>query len=1617
MEQRFTRDVLSKLKQKKRRKIWRRILSVLMCIVVFWTTYAMILPAITKETPTFCGIKEHIHEDQCFQLTDVLLCSLSADPEHTHTEGCYARKLICIQSEHKHSLACYSDPNADVETAENWKATLPAQLVGVWAEDVLAVAKSQLGYAESTKNYIISETGEQKGYTRYGAWYGTPYDDWDAMFVAFCLYYAGVEGIPLVANSSGWVKALTDKGLYRAPSEYIPKPGDLIFFDWENDGQADHVGLVESLVDTNVYTIEGDIGNRVNKKAYELHDDCIAGYGALIKPKPPQTDDPTYIGPEDTDAWAVLEDPRDSGRETPQTQRPGEFETSAASPSNSAAANPYSLRVSDSAFQNAPRATSPLDLTPYINSVKMYDRDGNPIDSGSVVTEGDLIEFKIEYTVTGQQLGVMNGEEVSVISDTLTYKLPEVFQMIQSGSGNIINSFGQVVGSYVIDNASGIITLNFNEDYVEQNAKGIQIHGYISFFSLVTKITDSDSEDQEFEFTDEITLGIIIEEEKEVKGDLTIEKNKVSVNGEEITYEVIVKSTEGTYGPITITDKMSKGLTFKEGIEVRTGRGTQVNNVSFNPSADRSSFTMNLPELAPGESYVISYKCTADIDLLDSDMTVRNTASVTGKDNQGNDLEDETTVDHTFDVLKKTGVLNDDGTITWSITINQAKADISGWTLEDIISTNNGSSSYTGTVTITNSNGSQRNVRLPYTFPQGSTDVYVVSYTTTHNYGDGDTIYNKAILKDNNTDITVVTGVGIGSPFTKTGEAGELLKDANGTNLLPITWTVTIDTTKGPIPAGEVIYDKMNGSHHTADMYMTYDQLMATIETIERALVAAGSSVQYVAAEAFVAGYSTGSSYNRDKLENDPACKTLLYERFSIMLGKEIPQGKQITFSYEAYGIFPNNLVEETEFKNRIGLENMYEIEASVRFTSGIVKATKYAMKPYNPNANIGSQDWALNWSPDSPARYSYSDLHDAYLAWAIELSVSPGYTNSSDILIYEDLPEGVTVRGLDLPFFNHVPTSRLMLRDMVPGNTYDWTFMVYSSEEYLYGATNGNNGTEVTITVKFTEEGDLEIRIPGEVFTALGQFVQLYNERYGMTYPDAYGYLYIYTQIDEDYKWTPTAEGSYVYVDSFKNSFTMKSEDGDVLDIGSQTQIITKDESSGIIRKEAATDNNNIITYSVVLNAYKKDLIENSGILAIHDELSYPSTDTQPLRLRLVPGSVKLYEIKVHSDGSYTKLNELTFNYSYNEVATVNSGTTTWVHTIDLTVPDGKSLLLEYSYKASGDKNVTHDVLNVCSIRGIGEGSLDGEHKVEIEVKEATAQADTKGVMIYKVDANSDGIFLENARFNIYIWNKEQNAYIIVHHPDNGGTDFTTDANGMIVLDNTTMDESQFAYNTAYYIVEVESPEGYYLGPEPYYFYIVNDNTVAYPSCIPDDFVGHALTSGDIIYRDNVSELTEITVEKYWRDYNGNAITVFADQIPNVTLELWQTLKGDPSSEKLYGTYTMTPDANGNWSLTITDLPKATKNNDGTKGTDYLYYIKEVGVGGYALESSENNNGINSGTIKLVNRKQEGYTLPETGGIGTQLYTTAGLLLILTSTAFLLYNHKKRGGRNYNSA
>jgi hypothetical protein len=68
------------------------------------------------------------------------------------------------------------------------------------------------------------------------------------MFTSFCIRYAGMEDYPIHAHCPTWINVLTEQDLFRVPSEYIPKTGDLIFFDWERDGSADHVGFVAEVV-------------------------------------------------------------------------------------------------------------------------------------------------------------------------------------------------------------------------------------------------------------------------------------------------------------------------------------------------------------------------------------------------------------------------------------------------------------------------------------------------------------------------------------------------------------------------------------------------------------------------------------------------------------------------------------------------------------------------------------------------------------------------------------------------------------------------------------------------------------------------------------------------------------------------------------------------------------------------------------------------------------------------------------------------------------------------------------------------------------------------------------------------------------------------------------------------------------------------------------------------------------------------------------------------------------------------------------------------------------------------------------------------------------------------
>ena len=61
--------------------------------------------------------------------------------------------------------------------------------------------------------------------------------------------------------------------------DYTPVPGDIIFFDWENDGIADHVGIVELVENDMIYTIEGNVGESCVENRYYLYSTPVYGFG------------------------------------------------------------------------------------------------------------------------------------------------------------------------------------------------------------------------------------------------------------------------------------------------------------------------------------------------------------------------------------------------------------------------------------------------------------------------------------------------------------------------------------------------------------------------------------------------------------------------------------------------------------------------------------------------------------------------------------------------------------------------------------------------------------------------------------------------------------------------------------------------------------------------------------------------------------------------------------------------------------------------------------------------------------------------------------------------------------------------------------------------------------------------------------------------------------------------------------------------------------------------------------------------------------------------------------------------------------------------------------------
>lgn len=787
-------------KSRKHWKRWQKLVGALACIVVFCTTYALILPAITMERTAYCGYEEHTHGEECYtkelicgypenpaaqptvahQHTDtcyteekelicgkeeseghthtdeckhteqVLICNVPESEGHTHsdscyneagelicgkeeseghihtdscyetrityvcgkeeseghthtaacyetkkvltcgqeetsgqtssnthvhTDACYKKVLTCEKEEHTHTLLCYSNPNADVETAEIWERTIPTELSGIWADDVLAVAKSQLGYRESTDNYIVEEDGTtMKGYTRYGAWYGDSYGDWCAMFVSFCLNYAEVprNEMPLDCNCQNWIQTLSDRGMYfDASSDYQPEPGDLIFFSIKKNGTSDHVGLVAEVNEHTIKTIEGNSGNQVEYNTYDINDARILGYGEL--PENPEAESEAAI----ENAVMLLDDDTDS----------------------------------DGSGESTTNAGNTLPVTELSGSGTKYD----PITD--LFTTNVRIDFQFN-TETG----------IPIAGVAYTYTYPEGIvvpdDIVKKGAQNLYDG-NKLAGTYqFIENEDGTYSVQviFNNEYIA--GSGDTVTGYVQFEGSFGKEDINEKGDIVVGADDAIVLvpGGEIKYPKDETESYNIDVSKSGSwvqDGDKLVYTVYIRTTKGTPNPIEFTDSITvpEGLTLGEptiGVkkyvrhiygEYNQSDSTEGTDISVTNNGEGNNISISLPGLSvlsdqkhndyetahtDCEFYIVTY--TYDIiDQTVARVSPKNEVTVSSEDKtKGQTITDtaETTVDINKDfsyTLSKSGVVSSDkpGYIKWTVTVNNNEVDIAGSKLTD----------------------------------------------------------------------------------------------------------------------------------------------------------------------------------------------------------------------------------------------------------------------------------------------------------------------------------------------------------------------------------------------------------------------------------------------------------------------------------------------------------------------------------------------------------------------------------------------------------------------------------------------------------------------------------------------------------------------------------------------------------------------------------------------------------------------------------------------------------------------------------------------------------------------------------------------------------------------
>lgn len=1582
-----------------------------------------------------CGEFEHIHDDSCYTTEYELVCGLDegelveepnpayqempasrpvvdlptepaeTTPDepvlHHHTDACYTEELVCTIPEHHHTVECLADTQADVETAEEWQAAANVALNGNWAEDLLTVAKSQLDYQQSDKNFKLDVEDQQvlRGYSRYGAWYGNPYGAWDVMFLSYCLHFAGVPQtvVPQRAGVMALHSDLRGSQWLTDADGSTARPGDIVIYNTltteqvavdessygialldldEDPDTAAQLTVSEPQVDTRTVTTEtvgvvsavdpdagtltvisGNVDGKVAEVPAAMSDvtsviSVTGAYAAETTAAAPE--DPAGSQEELDGSYALLEDEEGFGA---TVEWVGD-------------ADPYGIALL--------AAGDPYDLNTWITDVN-YEKttDGKTwtsIGAGSVtVDSGTRVRVNLKYTVNA---GVLTPDH-----NTLTYQLPKGLPMPDVTTGNIVDESdkdeagnAKVVGSFTVD-TDGTVTLTFtDEKFIGTDDKGgLTFTG--TFKAAVTASADNFEDKKEFKFKDDCILTI-----KKKTADIKISKGSGSpliTNRKDGTfvnnYEVTVGTTNGTKDPVILTDTLNTNRngenrsdylkggkylvdSFKLYKVDASGTKTEIDVPAHELKTDGNGnpqvVLAPLPALEAGEKYIWNYDVQrnyADFDKMPNGVAIINN---TAKAEAGRNVKDAVDAWYTCKTsrIEKKGEYDPKtGRIQWTITVKVPHSFLGPYLLQGCKITDDlpDGVKIVGDVKVGNDTISAENfLQNGYTIPAeyGKTELKITFETTTPIGGGSVTNKAQILTKSNHTfeaSDTVNIGKGDWSLSKSIATRGETP-----------TWNLSATNKAGEaeFTLWDVLDDAENDQGETKE-----DTHYAIAKELDDAIKAnltltMHDNTRLTYAEAVAAGNTIKMTYYAQKNgteEVDANNSSTRVRSFTIHV--KAGNGQNPVRSISVTGIPTHEERDDVPtgevwtYKNTIhidGVSGNDSAEDTYRSYKQFEKGVAATSSGNETGYLTGSNTFEKNDLGGHKLRYQLVLQTDQDDADAIEVT---------DIL-----PENVDFK-----------TSSVEI-------SLDEDAFVKPDKLTTAKATAAYDPAtrQLTVNIKdYNPDANKPHRIRIRYEVDVGTDTQL--------------------------AWKNPSVGQVIYT----NTATW----GKLTE--TTTTTVTRDVEQVKKTGRQDPDNNRKLHYQVVINPAGHDLSAGQNKAEKIELWDNISTTNGAIATGDI-NSVKLYY------------------YAYDETAGVILGREVdrdlyrileadkegWLH---MEIPNMAAMILVYDCNVKdGSAAASYQVSNTVTLSN---GSKSSDSGITYQVK-ADATATTAQFVLRKKDSYS-GVSLEGAEFTIYQYDKAIEGW--TKWAGNGTGTLTTDKNGqasLAVLDSETA--SCLKPDVLYKLVETNAPTDYQLDATPHYLLFrknasAENEQQAFAKATGAP--GTTLTVGTetVDLNSNVqvgsdagtttaeysNVYSKLTVRKLWLDQDTKKPVEPA--VESIDIEVWR-YTDDVEHKELFKEATL--NKNNKWTATWSgeELPLT----DPASGKAYHYLVEETTTGNWNVYID--NNDVQTGNITIQNRVYTGYELPSTGGMGTAPFGVLGGALAAAAALLLVRKRKQ---------